>query len=42
MNGSLRFDSRNQRYEEDNTAQDNCSDQCHVSGLVVWAEGKLH
>ena len=41
VNGSKRCGCRGQRYEEGYTARDNCSDQCHASGLYVWAEGKL-
>ena len=41
MKGPWRCDCRDQRYEEDNTARDNCSDQYHVSIFFVWAEGKL-
>lgn len=41
VNGSKRCDCCNQRYEEDSTAQNNCSDQCYASGLHVGAESKF-
>ena len=41
FNGSKRCDCRDQRYDEDTTALDNCYDERHASGLFVWAESKL-
>ena len=41
MEGSKRYDCRDQRCEEDNTTRDNCFDQSHASGLLLWAEGRL-
>ena len=40
-NGSERRHCRDQRFEEEHTARGNCSDQCHASGLLEWAKGKL-
>lgn len=38
VNGSRRCDCLDPGYEEDNTAQDDCSDQCHALDLFVWAK----